>query len=153
VGVEETFVAAFVDKPTRERWTAGLADPRLRRKLLERLWNAGSDWDARHVTPLQLTGKRPDQITSVLGELRGRGAGDTCHVLAADDEMDGQSLTLHQAVQAFSDDGGAVLICGPNLALHFPESGDPLLLTRYRHVLGEPNRERDHTDHPDPDSS
>lgn len=127
---EEAFVAAFVDKTKRDRWSAGLADSRVRPKLLQRLWNSGSDWDSRHVTPLRLTGKRPEHITSLVAELRQRGAGDSVHVLATDDQLDGRTLSLDQAVDEFSDDGGAVLICGPSLALHFPESGDPLLLAR-----------------------
>ncbi|MBV9098155.1 MAG: hypothetical protein JO079_08855 [Frankiaceae bacterium] len=128
--IEEAFVAVFVAKAKRERWATGLVDSRLRRKLLERLWNAGSDWDSRHVTTLRLTGKRPEQITSLIGELRRRGAGDAVHVLSTDEHLDGQTMSLNQAVDEISDDGGAVLICGPNLALHFPESGDPLLLAR-----------------------
>jgi hypothetical protein len=127
---EQEFVAAFVDKAKRDRWAAGLADARLRRKLLQRLWNSGGDWETNRVTPLRLTRKRPEQIESILKELRRRGAGDSVQILATGDDLDGQRVPLGEAVDHFSDDGGAVLICGSRLALHFPESGDPLILAR-----------------------
>jgi hypothetical protein len=129
MSVESEFVAAFVNKAKRDRWTAGLADARLRPKLLARLWNSGGDWDARRLTPLRLTGKRSEQTAAIVGELRRRGAGDNVHVLATNDDLDGRMMSLDEAVDHFSDDGGAVLLCGPHLALHFPETGDPLLLT------------------------
>ena len=128
--VESEFVAAVVNKAKRDRWAAGLADVRLRPKLLERLWNSGSDWDAPWLIPLQLTGKRPEQLAAIVGELRRRGAGDNAHALATSDDLGGRTMSLDEAVDHFSDDGGAVLICGPNLALHFPETGEPLLLAR-----------------------
>src|SRR4051812_13507476 len=109
--VESEFVLAFVDAAKRDRWTAGLANARLRPKLLERLWNSGSDWDTRWITPLRLTGKRPQQTASIVDQLRKRGAGKEVHVLAADGDLDGQTIPLGEAVDQLSDDGGAVLIC------------------------------------------
>jgi hypothetical protein len=108
---EQDFVDAFVDKAKRDRWAGGLTDVRLRRKLLQRLWNSGSDWEASRVTPLPLTGKRPEQIESITKELRRRGAGDSVQILATGDDLDGRTMALVEAVDHFSDDGGA----GPNL--------------------------------------
>lgn len=130
VDVEPDFVTAFVAKPHRERWTSGLADPRLRVKLLERLWHR-DDWDERFAMRLHCSGKRPEWLRQVVQELKDRGAPDTAYVLAVDADLDGTVMPLVEAVDRFSDNGGAVVICVPSkLAIHFQEIGLPLLLTR-----------------------
>jgi hypothetical protein len=130
VDAEQEFVEAFVAKEHRDRWSHGLADPRLRVKLVERLWHR-QDWDSRYVTTMQRTGKRPEWLAHVVGELRARGATDHVHVLANDSDLDSTEMPLSNAVDLFSVDGGAVLICLPSkLAIHFQEVGPPLMLAR-----------------------
>ena len=132
---EQAFVATFVDQRHRARWRDGLRVPKRRRKLLERLWDSHGDWRTDVAIPLKMSGSRSVQIDSLAQELSRRGGGDSVSVLAAADEHDGAALALRAALERFIDDGGAVLICIPTkLALHFSESGPPVLLTTDRTV-------------------
>ena len=129
MSAEAETVAAFVVPARRQRWVDGLTDPRRRRKLLARL-SSGADFTKSLGRELTVSVRRDAQVDSVVALLRERGARDLCRVVAQDDDVDGRSLPLREALDAVVDDGGALLICVPGrLALLLPEAPSvPVLL-------------------------
>jgi hypothetical protein len=127
--VESLTVETFVAPNRRQRWLDGLADRRLRMKVLSRLAHS-DDFIERLARPLHVSGRREEQVRALHQALLERGAPPECHILSADDEIDGRLLPLPDAIEACIDDGGALLICIPErLALHLPEApAEPVLL-------------------------
>jgi hypothetical protein len=107
----------------------GLRRPKARRKLLDRLRH-GDDWTAASCKPFSVSGRRDEQLRTLADELRQRGAGDDCYLLAQHSELDTVRLPVEAALDRSIDDGCAVLICGGgSLALHLPEMpATPFLL-------------------------
>jgi hypothetical protein len=129
--VEQAFVTAFVAAYRKERWLTGLRRPKTRRKLLGRLCHV-DDWARGFRQEVRLTGKRDEQLAQLQARLRAKGAGAECHVLSERSDLDGQRLSLREALDLTADDGCALLICLPKrLALHLPESpAAPLILSK-----------------------
>jgi hypothetical protein len=102
-----------------------LAHPKRRAKVLSRLSDS-DDFLERYLHPAHLPGKRDDQVRALHQMLLQRGAPPECHVLAQDDDLDGQVLPLLHAIEASIDYGGALLVCIPGrLAVHLPEAPAP----------------------------
>ena len=69
------------------------------------------------------TGKRADQIATLLAELTRRGAPPDCRVMSKSSIHDSKVMMLTEALQALSDNGCALVICLPGqLAVHLPEA-------------------------------
>ena len=117
----ERGLAAFVEPIRRPRFLAALDDPRLRRKLRQRL--AHFAWlDPHHAEAIPT----PDPAT-LATHLHAEGAPATCFVISGDDALDGHELPLEEALhRVLHDDDGALISCIPGrLALFSPEAPNP----------------------------
>jgi hypothetical protein len=128
---EQRTIEAFVVASRRDRWTAGLANTKHRRKIVRRLCHE-DDWLDKYATTTKPTGMRHEQLSALLGELRRLGAPADCHVVAESPAHDGRSMPLVDALEEFIDDGCALIICVPGaLAVHLPEApAAPVILSR-----------------------
>jgi hypothetical protein len=102
-----------------ERWTTFAASPKNRRKFLNALYHF-TDFDPAVVVelPAQL-----DTATGIIGELRRRGAAESCSIVSVDPELDGATMPLADAIErvhAFAE--GTVVICGTGLAYYEGEA-------------------------------
>jgi hypothetical protein len=96
-----------------ERWTTFATSQKRRRKFLEALYHF-ADFDPAVIVnlPPQL-----DNASGVLGELRRRGAAESCRVISAHPELDGLTMPLAGAVERIQGSvDGTLIICGPRLA-------------------------------------
>lgn len=91
----EEGLALFISPEWRPRFRQSLADEPRRAKMLDRLAHF-RHLDQRFATQVE----RADQDVRVLAaRLRGRGAGDACHVLSEDEELDGRAMALDAALR------------------------------------------------------
>ena len=127
---EEAFTKAFIRSEKRARFLQFLSDPKHRREQLDRL---GRDLPCMpgFTTPVPGHQDFPGELEKLL---TARGAGPTCHVIAAGLRSDGRQLPLREALnQVCMSEFGALLLCLPErLAYYKPESpGAGLLLERH----------------------
>jgi len=113
---EEATLRAFVALSKRDRLLTLLGSPKRRRKALEAL-NHFDDWDERFAQPVKSS-------ADILALLRQAGAPAECHVISDDDELDGRSMPLDDAVRACEEfDFASILCCIPGkLAFFFDEA-------------------------------
>lgn len=96
-----------------ERWTSFASSPKHRAKLLHALYHF-SDFDPDVVVTLP---QGLDNSVGVLGELRRRGAAESCRIISANRELDGATMPLADAVDRIQGSiEGTLIICGPRLA-------------------------------------
>ena len=88
-GVEERFIASFVQPARRDRWLEMLRG-KGRKKQLERLYHH-FEFEARSVTKLKLI--TDEAIISALAE---RGSPASCYVISADSSIDGCAVQLRE---------------------------------------------------------
>jgi hypothetical protein len=114
----ELGLAVFVARHHRPRFIAALGDARLRRKL--RLKLAHFDWLGAHYTDVVPT----PEPAALAHRLRAEGAGETCILVAGNDDLDGRELPLEEALRrVLHDDDGALISCVPGrLALFSDEA-------------------------------
>jgi hypothetical protein len=96
-----------------ERWTTFASSPKRRRQFLHALYHF-ADFDPDVVVNLP---PALDNAPGVLGELRRRGAAESCRIISAHRALDGSTMLLADAVdriQGVID--GTLIICGPRLA-------------------------------------
>jgi hypothetical protein len=96
-----------------ERWTTFANSPKRRRQFLEALYHF-ADFDPGVVVNLP---PALDNAAGVLGELRRRGAAESCQIISAHRELDGVTMLLADAIdriQGVVD--GTVIICSTRLA-------------------------------------
>ena len=117
--IEEATIRAFVNSTKRDRLLTLLGNPKRRRKVLDAL-NHFDDWDERFAQPVKSS-------ADILALLRQAGAPAECHVISDDDELDGRSMPLDEAVRACEQfDFASILCCIPGkLAFYFDESMAP----------------------------
>src|SRR5688572_4218259 len=117
---EESFVTAFIVPDKRSRYLELLKNRKRRREILERL-NHHLDYDASLAT--QVSGADAS-LGNLEQLLRSKGAGDMCHVVGDQLELDGQEIALAEGLEAVgSHDFGAAVLCVPGkLAYYKPEA-------------------------------
>ena len=109
VQAHEEALVEFVDPYFRRRFRASLAEPRLRRKLTRRFGHF-DDLDGRYATRL----KPRASASEVELLLRQKGAPRMCYVVSEHTELDGQWLTLSEALGLIVASGiGTFLSCQP----------------------------------------
>lgn len=93
-----------------------MGSPKRRRKALDAL-NHFDDWDERFALPVKSS-------VDVLALLRRAGALPECYVISDDDELDGRSMPLDEAVRACEEfDFASILCCIPGkLAFFYDEA-------------------------------
>ena len=113
---EEATLRAFVASSKRDRLLTLLGSPKRRRKVLDAL-NHFDDWDERVALPV-------NSSEDVLALLRRAGAPPECYVISDDDELDGRSMPLDEAVRACEEfDFASILCCIPGkLAFFYDEA-------------------------------
>ena len=118
---EQAFVRAFIERPKQARYLEKLASPKHRREFLSRLHH-NLDYDPRFAAQVP-----PSEQTAALvyAKLRGLGAPEHCHAIAAGSDLDGRQLPLREALSNVLGMGdGVVLSCVPGKLAYY-ESEDP----------------------------
>ena len=116
---EESFVRAFILPEKRARYLEMLKTPKRRQDILARL-NHCLDYDASLATELSSAESNPENLERLL---RSKGAGNMCHLIGDQLELDGQEITLAEGLEAVkSHDFGAVALCAPGLAYYKSEA-------------------------------
>ena len=117
---EESFVRAFIVPEKRSRYLELLKNPKRRREILARL-NHHLDYDASLATEISGADASLENLEQLL---RSKGAGDVCHVMGDQLELDGQEVTLAEGLEAVqSHDFGAAILCvSGRLAYYKPEA-------------------------------
>lgn len=122
-GHEEAFAKAFLLSAKRARFIQFLANPRRRQEALDRL---GHGLPLLPALVREVPGNQdfPAELEKLL---RGKGAGDTCHVIACGLKADGKVLPLRAALDLVCmSEFGAILSCVPGrLAYYKPDSPAP----------------------------
>jgi hypothetical protein len=129
MGHEEAFAKAFITSEKRARFLQFLADSKRRKELLERLGHALPCIPA-FAAEVPPSLDFPDELEKLL---QGKGAGPTCHVIAAGLKADGRELPLREAlIQVCLSGSGAILSFLPGrLAYYRPAApGAGILLER-----------------------
>jgi hypothetical protein len=113
---EEATIQAFIAPERRARYLQKLADPRKRKRFLNRL-NHYHDFDARFATQVH---------NMTVAELQSRGAPDRCYLISDSTELDGLELPLAEALQETGFHGwGTIICCIPGrLAYYRGEHGE-----------------------------
>ncbi len=117
---EVAFVKTFVRSDKQQRYLAFLSDPRRRQKILGRLnHNADFEWSLAHRIPPHQ--RNSDELEKLLQK---RGAGPLCHIISDGHDIDGQDMSLREALAiVLMHDSGSVLSCIPGkLAVYRSES-------------------------------
>lgn len=123
---EEAFVKAFLRSEKRARFLEYLGNPKRRREALVQL-NHALPYLPEFATEVPAEQDFPEELEKLL---KARGAGPTCHVLAAGLRADGRELPLREALNLIClQEFGAVLACLPgHLAYYRPEAPRPGIL-------------------------
>ena len=107
---EIQLVNTFVVATKRERYAGFVGSATLRPKFLRELYHF-SDFDPDCVVGL---GVSTDSAGGLFAELRRLGAGDDCYVVSNDDDLDGATKPLAEAVQrVFTLAEGTLICCVP----------------------------------------
>jgi len=114
--IEEATIRAFVASAKRDRLLTLLGSPKRRRQALDAL-NHFDDWNERFAQPMKSS-------VDILALLRRAGAPSECYVISDDDELDGRSMPLDEAVRACEEfDFASILCCIPGkLAFFYDEA-------------------------------
>jgi hypothetical protein len=111
-------IAAFVVRAKRERVLDFLGDERRRTKLLDTLWHF-RDWDPRWMVQLAPSPTAATS-TSVLAELRRRGAGRTAYIVSATADLDRRQIALPEAMTLIVGSvSGSIVSCIPGRLAYF----------------------------------
>ena len=133
---EAAFVKGFAAKEKQERYLHLLAGPKRRRDILDRL-NHTLDFDPRYAALIPQELRTAAEMTR---QLRERGAGAICHVIADTLDADGRDSPLPDALtEVITHDFGSVLCCLPGrLAFYQPEA-----IEQAWYILERPHGKRD----------
>jgi hypothetical protein len=126
---EELTARAFVSEERLQRILTLLSTQRGRIKLRSLLAHCGC-LDGRHVVPIPADRQDAGSIGALLRSL---GAGESCHLLAEAQAMDGRTMPLDDALQTLVGHGAAaVVICIPGRLAYLEgeEPGDRYVLER-----------------------
>jgi len=126
---EAALISAFVNPLKRKHLIEILANPKRRHRATETLAHF-HDLDPSAVVPLEGDAQTPAAIE---GTLRGRGAGDTCHVISENRAIDGKTLSLKVALEKVVGQGmGTLLSCIPGELAYYEGEGpsDRCILAR-----------------------
>ena len=85
------------------------------------------DFLDQYVQDYRPSGKRDAHVPAIVQEMTQRGAPASCHVISEDAEVDGQVLTLLDAVDATLGWSAALLICVPG---ELEPPSDPVILSK-----------------------
>jgi hypothetical protein len=123
---ESAFVSAFIIPKKRSRYRQFLSNPKKRPKILDRL-NHVLDLDYSYATRLD----RSASLESLERQLREKGAGGICHVIADVSELDGRDIPLREALDYvyYGCFFGIIVSCVPGrLALYKDEAPGAMYL-------------------------
>jgi hypothetical protein len=126
---EATLVSAFVNPLKRKHLIETLANPKRRHRATEALAHF-QDLDPSSVVPLESAAQTPAAIEAIL---RGRGAGDRCHVISENRAIDGKTQSLKLALEKVVGQGmGTLLSCVPGELAYYEGKGpsDRCILAR-----------------------
>lgn len=129
MGHEEAFAKAFLPSEKRARFIQFLAQPKRRPEMLSQL-NRNLPYLQALATVVPSYQDFPEELEALL---RGKGAGPTCHVIAAGLKADGRELPLREALNLIClNPFGAILSCLPGrLAYYRPQApGHGVILER-----------------------
>ena len=117
---EGALVRSFVVAEKRDRLAGFLASPKDRHKATALLPHFRS-LDPRWVVAIPADRQEPAAIERAL---RARGAGETCHVISEDPNLDGQRLSLRSALDRVVGQGmGTILSCVPGVLACYEGEG------------------------------
>jgi hypothetical protein len=113
---EEKFARFFIVPEKRDRYLSLLESARGRRKVLNG-FNHCRDLDPRFAREIP---SNEDDADSVARLLRKKGAPDQCYVMSDNDAIDGQVITLTEALeQTVGADSGTLISCIPGKLAYF----------------------------------
>ena len=119
----EQGLARFLKPNRRARFLAMLAKPRLRRDLRGELGHFARRLDPRHARLRPQRTRQERHLDSVYLLLVEAGAPATCFVVS-DGTLDGQEVSLREAVEQLMQDGAGFISCVPGrLGLYVGEHG------------------------------
>jgi len=128
---EETLISTFVNPAKRKHLIEILANPKRRHRATVTLAHF-TEFDPSAVVPLDTAAQEPAAIESAL---RIRGAGDTCHVISENRDIDGKHLPLKVALEKVVGHGlGTLLSCVPGELAYYEGTSpsDRCILARRR---------------------
>jgi len=126
---EATLISTFVNPTKRKHLIETLANPKRRHRATAALAHR-DDLDPSAIVPLESAAQTPEAIE---GALRGRGAGEHCHVISENRAIDGKHLTLKSALEKVVGQGmGTLLSCIPGELAYYEGKGpsDRCILAR-----------------------
>lgn len=113
---EQAFVHAFIIETKQARYLEKLASPKHRREFLSRLHH-NLDYDPRWAVQIP---PREQSAAQIYAKLKGLGAPEQCHAIAASADMDGRQLSLREALNDVLGMGnGVVLSCIPGKLAYY----------------------------------
>ena len=126
---EATLISTFVSPTKRKHLIEILANPKRRHRATTALAHF-EDFDATTLVPLDSDTQTPAAIEAAL---RGRGAGELCHVISENRAIDGKHLSLKLALEKVVGQGmGTLLSCVPGELAYYEGKGpsDRCILAR-----------------------
>ena len=107
---EEAFVNAFIVPDKRERYSAMLANPKKRSKILGLLYHNLDTIPAKTFA----IADRDHNSVDVAKLLRQKGSGKSCYLISPEREFDQQEMLLENALETvISRDSAAIICCVP----------------------------------------
>jgi hypothetical protein len=121
---DETIISLAIDKSQRSRYRELLANPKKRRRLLDKL-NHNPPLDSRHIEWFSSFDKA---LASIQVENQ-----NEAYILSSAAEIDGKSMSFGEAVKAVYLYGWGTIICvSPLLAVYYGEQGERAAIIRKR---------------------
>jgi hypothetical protein len=117
---EQATIRGFVVRARQGLYLALLSDRANRSRLTDRLLS-GRDLDPEAAAPVAEDERKPKQIAERLQRL---GAGETCHVMSSNSEIDRKELVLDKALTKVVGKGSATLLSCVAGRLAYFESAD-----------------------------
>jgi hypothetical protein len=124
---EEALVRAFILPVRQSRYLELLLNPK-RRKDVTKLLAHFKHLDMRYAVPIPSTHHLAPGIISLL---KAKVAGNICHLVSEDDDLDGRQMTLEQAFAAIFGTGiGTFLSCIKGRLGYFEDEEENWILER-----------------------
>jgi len=122
---EEQLIKAFFLKERRERYLAGLANPRKRRKMTDAFYHF-RHLDPRRIVAIQPSQQSPEGIYRLLQQY---GAPEHCWVISSARSLDARRMDLQEALAEVVGYGeGTFLCCIDGKLAYFEDEEDRWIL-------------------------
>jgi hypothetical protein len=116
VNPESEFINQFISPVKRDRYLTLLRSKKGRRKLLQGLDHL-NDLNMRYAHLLPSNTQTIDEIEVLLKK---NGASDHCHIISANEELDGSEMLLRDALEQTVGKGwGTIISCIPGKLAYF----------------------------------